>query len=67
MNDRKCTGCGLDHVGNEALCSVCWSAIPGKYRTAIRAAQKALGYNPASKRLQDAFDQAIAAGTGAIK
>lgn len=56
---RPCPGCTLDHTGTEALCGDCWTGIPGRHRAAVRAAQKDLGYNPASPRLQRLLDIAI--------
>lgn len=62
-----CPGCGLSSDGREALCGVCWTGVPGKYRTAVRNAQKALGYNPASARAQEALQLAIADAVGASR
>ena len=67
MNRTPCPGCGLDSDGREAVCGVCWSAIPAPNRAAIRRAQKAMGYNPASVKAQEALQVAIATGIGAIR
>lgn len=63
----SCPGCGLSSDGRQALCGVCWSGVPGKHRTEVRNAQKALGYNPASARAQKALQLAIADAVGAIR
>jgi hypothetical protein len=62
-----CPGCGLDGEGREALCGACWTDVPGKHRTAVRNAQKALGYNPASARAQKTLQLAIADAVGAMR
>lgn len=63
---RPCPCCGGAHIGREPLCSLCWNLVPGKYRTAVYQAQKALGYNPASARVQEQLRLAIANACGAI-
>ena len=62
-----CPGCGLGSDGRHALCGVCWSGVPGKLRAAIKRAQKAVGYNPASAKARAELDMAIAAATGALR
>lgn len=64
---QACPGCGLTSDGREALCGVCWSAVPAPYRAAVRRAQKAVGYNPASRAAQANLQLAIAAATGAMR
>lgn len=67
MSGLKCRGCGLSSDGREVVCGDCWSGIPGVHRRRVHAAQKALGYNPASARAQAALQQAIADALGAIR
>lgn len=62
-----CPGCGLSSDAREALCGVCWSEIPTAHRSTIRAAQRALGYNPASPRAQRDLQLAIANAMGAAR
>lgn len=62
-----CPGCGDQHDGREALCGVCWSGVPAAHRAAVRKAQKAVGYNPASARARTDLDVAIAAAMGATR
>lgn len=62
-----CPCCGkAEQLGREALCSLCWNQVPQKYRTAVQRAQKAIGYNPASAKVQAALEAAIADACGAI-
>lgn len=61
-----CLCCGDPKIGREPLCSLCWNLVPGKYRTAVYKAQKDLGYNPASVRVQEQLSLAIANACGAI-
>lgn len=62
-----CPGCGLDSDGREALCGVCWATVPQRERATVRAAQKAVGYNPASWKACAILQQAIADAVGAIR
>lgn len=67
MTGQTCPGCGLGSDGREALCGACWSTVPAAYRAAVRRAQKAVGYNPASARARNDLDVAIAAAMGAAR
>lgn len=67
MTPTRCAGCGLTSDGREVVCGVCWSGIPGEHRRKVHAAQKGLGYNPASQRAQAQLAQAIADALGAIR
>lgn len=68
MTPSPCPCCGKSEgLGTEPLCSLCWNQVPGRFRTAVHKAQKALGYNPASSRVRADLELAIADACGAIR
>lgn len=62
-----CPCCGKrDQWGRDPLCAICWAKVPGKAKATVLRTQKALGYNPASLKVQSAYKDALHDAIAAI-
>lgn len=55
-----CPGCGEAPTRGATFCTLCWTAVPATTRASIERTQKAMGKNPASRRVREEYATALA-------
>lgn len=64
-----CPGCGGLPATERGLlfCGVCWTDVPQAVRKRLDTARKALGRNPASAKVQRAFEDLLNEAVGHVR
>lgn len=59
-----CPGCGDAPARGRVFCGACWTDAPAAARTALDRTQKAMGRNPASRQVREAYAIALSDAAG---
>lgn len=61
-----CPGCGDAPARGQVFCGVCWTDVPAKARATLDRTAKAMGKNPASRKVREAYAIALSDAAGYV-